>query len=150
VNFKNKFQHALSGGKDILVLLRNTYAGGKVAPVISRDALIATFGSRVRARRLSLGMKQEALASAVGYENHTNIVKIEGGMSFPSFDKAVAIAEALGVSLDALLAHDTPIEVDFPRLTRIIKATPKEVQRAWIDFLRAFADDLERQEHTSS
>jgi transcriptional regulator with XRE-family HTH domain len=119
-----------------------------VGTVTSREALIATFGARVRARRQELRMKQESLAAAVGYENHTIIVKIEGGTTLPSFDKAVAIAEVLGVSLDWLLAYEATIESDFPDLQRLLKATPPGVHRAWISFLRAFADDLERQVFT--
>jgi transcriptional regulator with XRE-family HTH domain len=71
-----------------------------VSPFPSRDTLLAIFGERVKARRIALQMPQEALAEAVGYENQTIIAKIEGGLSLPSFDKAVAIAAVLGFSLD--------------------------------------------------
>ena len=114
--------------------------------VTSREALLATFGAHVRARRLSLAMKVETLAAAVGYENHTTIVKIEGGTTLPSFDKAVAIAEVLGVSLESLLADEPSAARDFAEVERLLNATPRGVHRAWIRFLRAFADDLERQE----
>jgi transcriptional regulator with XRE-family HTH domain len=95
-------------------------------------------------------MKQQTLAEAVGYETHAIIAKIEGGLTLPSFDKAVAIAAALGVSLDSLLTDAPSRAQDFPALTRLLKSTPRELQHAWIAVLKALADDLddlERQEN---
>lgn len=117
-----------------------------MAAVTNREVLSATFGMRLKARRKALGLKQESLARAVGYDNHTMIVKIEGGLILPSFDKAVALAEVLQVSLDDLLDERITSALLFPNLTRLLQATPKEATQLWIAFLRAFADDLEQHE----
>jgi transcriptional regulator with XRE-family HTH domain len=116
-----------------------------VPPLLSREALQAIFGASVKAQRLALQMRQESLAEAVGYGNQAIIAKIEGGVALPSFDKAVAIAQVLGISLDSLLRGESPRgEVGLGEVQQFLQSTPALPQGAVITLLRALANNLER------
>jgi transcriptional regulator with XRE-family HTH domain len=119
-----------------------------VPPFPSREALCIVFGQRVRARRIALQMRQEALATAVGYGNHTIIAKIEGGLNLPSLDKAVAIAGVLGVPLESLLQTTPRSGVEFPNLEQLLREEATSFIMRWAALLRALADDLDSQTDT--
>ena len=59
-------------------------------------------GQRIKAVREARGLTQEALAAMVDL-SPTHISVIERGLKTPNLDSFVAIANALGVSADALL-----------------------------------------------
>lgn len=59
-------------------------------------------GQRIKAAREARGLTQEALAAIVDL-SPTHISVIERGLKTPNLDSFVAIANALGVSADALL-----------------------------------------------
>lgn len=59
-------------------------------------------GQRIKAAREARGLTQEALAAMVDL-SPTHISVIERGLKTPNLDSFVAIANALGVSADALL-----------------------------------------------
>ena len=58
------------------------------------------FKDKLRALRELAGLSQDGLARAAGVSTST-VVKLEHGPLDPSWDTAVKLAEALGVSLDA-------------------------------------------------
>ena len=61
------------------------------------------FGLGVQKLREAHGMKQQTLAHAVGYGDHSQIAKIEGGHSVPSLDKALRLATTLHVPLEMIV-----------------------------------------------
>lgn len=66
------------------------------------DDVAARFGNAVRARRRSLNLNQRSLADQVGMDVVT-ISRIENGHINTSLSSAAKLADALGVSIDALL-----------------------------------------------
>lgn len=62
-------------------------------------------GENIRARRLHLGLTQEALAEQVGVSRQT-VGKWEDGQATPDLANAGALAAALGVSLDDLVGYE--------------------------------------------
>jgi transcriptional regulator with XRE-family HTH domain len=66
-----------------------------------RRSAAAELGSRIRARRLELGLTQEALAERAGVHT-TYLGGIERGMRNPSLAKILALAAAL---------HEDPAEL---------------------------------------
>jgi transcriptional regulator with XRE-family HTH domain len=60
-----------------------------------------TFASRLRALRLAAGLAQEGLARAAGVATRT-VSMLELGKTEPAWDTAQKLADALGVTLDAL------------------------------------------------
>ncbi len=59
------------------------------------------FGSKLRGKRAELRMSQDDLAAASGVDKNS-IARYEIGDTKPGLDKAVALANALGVTLDDL------------------------------------------------
>lgn len=62
-------------------------------------------GANIQSRRKMLGLTQEQLAHTLGVSRQT-VTKWETGESTPDLENAGALAEALDVSLDALVAYD--------------------------------------------
>lgn len=62
-------------------------------------------GANIQSRRKMLGLTQEQLAHALGVSRQT-VTKWETEESTPDLENASALAEALDVSLDALVAYD--------------------------------------------
>jgi len=67
-----------------------------------RQTLII-IGERIRTERKRAGFSQTELAARVGYSMN-GLAKIERGESDPKFSAIAKIADALGISVDALLA----------------------------------------------
>lgn len=65
----------------------------------------SVFGSRVKERRLSLGVQQNDMAMALGMAK-SSLSAYESGVAVPSLDKTYMIAEFLHVSVDYLLGRD--------------------------------------------
>lgn len=65
----------------------------------------ATLGARVRALRVASNLTQAALADAAGIGRVT-LVRIEGGEQSPRYETLVSLAQALGCTLQALVAGD--------------------------------------------
>ncbi len=63
-----------------------------------------TLGARVKAARSHAGLTQAGLAEAAGVTDET-ISRIERGAHEPAISTLVAMAEALRMSLDALVGH---------------------------------------------
>ena len=62
-------------------------------------------GSNIQSRRRAIGLTQEQLAAALAVARQT-VAKWEAGDSVPDLANAGALAEALDVSLDALVGYD--------------------------------------------
>jgi len=101
------------------------------------------FGRGLRRIRKQQGMKQEALAEAAGYKTHTNIVKMEGGKTLPSFEKALSLARILRVPVEAFVMEGYATEGLDKTYREVIQAS-SECRAQFIRFLRAMIDDLER------
>lgn len=66
-----------------------------------------TIGSRIKTRRLELGMTQGELAQAVGCKSPT-ISQIESDLRQPSCKTLCGLSDALRVSIEQLLGRTTP------------------------------------------
>lgn len=64
-------------------------------------------GTRVRQKRTELGMTQDMLAKAAGYNSRSTINKIESGERTLSFSRITELAEALGVTPDYLMGVES-------------------------------------------
>jgi transcriptional regulator with XRE-family HTH domain len=64
-------------------------------------------GARVRRRRRALGLSQDALATRAGISRQA-IGALEGGKHLPRVDAALALARALGTTVEDLLAIGPP------------------------------------------
>lgn len=69
-------------------------------------ATLARFGTRVREERLARGWSVRDLAKATGVSRAT-LYRVESASRSTTLDAALAIAEALGTDLGALLADGT-------------------------------------------
>ena len=64
-------------------------------------------GAGVRGRRLECGLTQDALAERAGVTRQL-VAAVEGGRNTPSVEAAMAIARALGTTVEELFASQTP------------------------------------------
>lgn len=78
-------------------------------PAIQRQRVI--FGQVVRARRLSLGMSQEDLATKAKWSRQS-IVRIETAVHSPHLDRVFVRAEVLEVSVPELFADVDRVGTD--------------------------------------
>jgi transcriptional regulator with XRE-family HTH domain len=78
-------------------------------PAIQRQRVI--FGQVVRARRLSLGMSQEDLATRAKWSRQS-IVRIETAVHSPHLDRVFVLADILGVSVAELFADVDRVGTD--------------------------------------
>lgn len=67
------------------------------------------FANNLRTLRQRLKVKQPELAARCGLHRIT-VVRLETGQNHPSLGEAVLIAEALGVSLDAMAKMETGLD----------------------------------------
>lgn len=110
---------------------------------VEGSTLEAVFGRGLRRIRRQQGIKQEALAEAAGYKTHTNIVKMEGGKTLPSFEKALMLARILKVPVEAFMMEGYATE-GLDQTYREIMHASAECREQFIGFLRALLDDLQR------
>lgn len=97
-------------------------------------------GLRIQARREELGMSKKALAMEAGYASHSMISEIEQGLQMPSYEKLMAIARTLRVSVDWILGVEGAQEPGIPpeklaKTEAVIHSTSAQ--------LRAAADRLD-------
>ena len=69
---------------------------------------LSTLGARLRANREAKQLTQQALADLVSV-GQSAIANIENGVSLPSLSLALDLADALGVTTDALLREPNDI-----------------------------------------
>lgn len=82
----------------------------------------------IRRRRAELGMSQADLGAAAGVDAR-QIRRYEAGQSQPALSVAVAIADALGISLDELASNSRDATKEVPRtapvsVVEVVKADP--------------------------
>ena len=71
-------------------------------------------GLRIQQRREALSMSKKALAMEAGYASHSMLSEIEQGLQMPSYEKLVAIARTLRVSVDWILGVEGAQEPGIP------------------------------------
>ena len=103
------------------------------------QAIWKRIGQAIRARRRSLHMSVDKLAAEVGVVRQ-QIVKLEAGLGGTTFPRLVAIASALGMSIEDLVSVVPRDEVrDGPRIIgfRGHGLTPEEADKVldYIEFL---------------
>ncbi len=67
-------------------------------------------GSRLRARRVALGLTQTDLATRADVSRQL-VAAVEGGRNTPAVDAAIRLAQALDTTVDALFAPEPDVEV---------------------------------------
>ena len=72
----------------------------------SKYQLQQIIGQNIKRIRLESGMSQEYLAEKVGLSSG-HIVQVEGGFKCLSIESLIKIADALGISIDALVYGET-------------------------------------------
>ena len=82
-----------------------------------------TVGSRIKQRRLELGMTQSELAEKMGYKGKTSVCAAENCGDNITTTKVQKFADALGVSLQYLMGYEDlkPIEIELPKFTPDVK-----------------------------
>lgn len=87
------------------------------------------FGERVRKARQDLGISQEKLAARLEWTGNT-IVSIENGRTWPRLNRAMELANALGVPLSSLYDGEaaSPKE-ETPKAVQRISSMPKKPSR---------------------
>jgi XRE family aerobic/anaerobic benzoate catabolism transcriptional regulator len=109
------------------------------------DSVLAAFGERLRDLRARRGMSRRLLASGAGLSERY-VAQLEGGTGNPSFLVLRALASALDIPVDALIAlQDEPD--DFQRITALARTLgPSQLAEARMALVERFgaADPGER------
>lgn len=71
---------------------------------------MADIGSRIKERRIELGMSQDELAEKMGYKSRSTIAKIEKGINDVVQSNVVKFSEVLNTSIAYLMGWDEEIE----------------------------------------
>ena len=90
---------------------------------LSDTAILEKLGARMKARRISIGLKQQELAKESGVGIST-ITKIEGGQSV-AFSLLISVMRTLGLleNLDLLVPEQKPSPIE------LLKTQGKQVKR---------------------
>lgn len=107
------------------------------------NTLAAFFGTRLKTRRLKLGLSQTALATLAGIAQ-PQISRYENGEAEPNATAILALAQALQTSTDWLLGaseDETAIQMDDlnpmeRQALTLFRVNSPERQRALIEILR--------------
>lgn len=106
-------------------------------------------GSRIRERRMEVGMSQETLAEKAGISSNT-VSRIEGGLTAMSIEIFQELVQILGLDADALLCHagvsDTG-ERNAKDILGCISRLGREDQEIVVQTVKALADALEKGRH---
>lgn len=97
-----------------------------------------SIGSRIRQRRIELGLSQDELAHRLGYKSRSSINKIELGQHNLTQSKILAIANALETTPSYIMGWDESVEssmgdlpADAIELAKLISSYPKETQASF-------------------
>lgn len=94
-----------------------------------RNPEASYFGRVCRLRREELHIKQEELATAVGYKSRSAITNIEAGLHYPTWEKALAIAKYLKLPIAAFEAPQS-LEITAYRVTEQPPSYPQLYEAA--------------------
>ena len=108
----------------------------------SADFTWAELGSRIRGRRLRLGLSQQALAAAAGITQN-GIYRLEAGETNPQLVTLVKVAEALKCTVRELVAGSSDCSPILAELVRRVKRVMESRDPAAI---RAMDNGLEAAE----
>lgn len=88
-----------------------------------------SIGSRIKKKRLELGLTQEDLANKLGYKSKSTINKIEMDINDIPQSKVVAFADALGTTIAYLMGweDELPSHKDYSGVTNLIRPSVKPV-----------------------
>ena len=107
----------------------------------------ATFGRRLKERRMACGLTQQMLADKSGISNYNRISNWEIGIAFPSLNLLCRLATALNCSVDYLLGLDEQVleadELWCLEHYRLLGTERRKAVRSLISSLEGFrpADD---------
>ena len=103
---------------------------------------LKSVGARIKAAREAKGLTQENLAEMIG-KSTTHISVIERGCKAPKLETFVDIANAIGVSADALLQDvvENASASFVSELSKKIEGKPKREQQRIIKALDALLDE---------
>lgn len=102
-----------------------------------------SIGSRIRQRRIELGLSQDELAHRLGYKSRSSINKIELGQHNLTQSKILAIANALETTPSYIMGWDESVEssmgdlpADAIELAKLISSYPKETQASFMQLFQ--------------
>ena len=106
---------------------------------MSENDRLTEFGIRVTSTREARGLSQKELAAILRI-NVSTLSRHERGEASPRFDELLALREALGVSLDFLMAGEEPVGLPAhdPRLNRVLEALallPRDLREVLAGFI---------------
>ncbi len=97
-----------------------------------------TLGSRIRERRLAIGLSQDQLAKKMGYRSRSTIAKIEAGENDVSQTKIQAFAEVLQCSPSYLMNGESSAKagnaIQIPVLGKVAAGQPIEANENVLDY----------------
>lgn len=90
-------------------------------------------GARIRTLRIAAGLTQDGLATLVGVGAGQVVSRWERGLQIPRLNTAAAIAEALGVPMEALVrdvGHESQAGSYGGRVAALVEQLPEAQARA--------------------
>lgn len=81
------------------------------------NEFLMSMGTRIRNRRIDLGMTQDDLCKLVGFSSRSSIAKVELGSRDLPHDKIVSIAKALGTTPAYIMGWNEPEVEEFNIVT---------------------------------
>lgn len=113
----------------------------------SSTNVVRTFRKTLAALRKAKGWSQDALAAHSGLSRETIAALEQGRQMDKPILKLVAIAQALGVSLDALFGRTPRVPPEAAMAERLVALLLPEIRRAITEGLRAQRKDQRRHLH---
>jgi transcriptional regulator with XRE-family HTH domain len=106
----------------------------------------ASFAERLKTAREAKKMSQAQIAKRAGLQP-SHVSHFETGRREPSAENLRALADALGVTTDYLLARHTRQGIAGPRLDQVVTSAER-LSDADLDVLAAFAETLAERRRT--
>lgn len=117
--------------------------GGEILGNRAESQELICLGSRIRERRLSAGLSQEALAEKAGISPNT-VSRIEGGLTEMYVKTFRKLAHALGADAGDLLCKKEQSDRHIKSILRRISHMEKREQEIVAQTVSALADALEK------
>jgi transcriptional regulator with XRE-family HTH domain len=92
-----------------------------------QNLFYGSIGSKIRAARIQADLKQEVLATRLGFVSHISIVNIESGKQKIQLHTLVEIADFLNIPLEDLLPPLSTIKKDISN--KMLKSLNKEAAK---------------------
>ena len=117
--------------------------GGEILGNRAESQELIRLGSRIRERRLSAGLSQEALAEKAGISPNT-VSRIEGGLTEMYVETFWKLAQALGADAGSLLCREEKPDSGDRHIKNILNHMEKREQEIVAQTVSALADALEK------